>query len=110
MKTAIETTEQVEGPVVNISCTVLPALHQALGTKLDHETYFESTNTWTKRTPALLYGSLLPENQRRMQHMDSAVRRLDRTSEELVLRRNVLRQEEITEEIEIIVLSVAALK
>jgi len=34
----------------------------------------------------LLYGSLLAENQRRMQHMDSAVRRLERTSEELVLR------------------------
>jgi F-type H+-transporting ATPase subunit gamma len=58
----------------------------------------------------LLYGSLLAENQRRMQHMDSAVRRLERTSEELVLRRNVLRQEEITEEIEIIMLSVGALK
>jgi F-type H+-transporting ATPase subunit gamma len=58
----------------------------------------------------LLYGSLLAENQRRMQHMDSATRRLERTSEELVLRRNVLRQEEITEEIEIIMLSVGALK
>lgn len=45
-----------------------------------------------------------------MQHMDSAVRRLERTSEEPVLRRNVLRQEEITEEIEIIMLSVGALK
>ena len=58
----------------------------------------------------LLYSSLLAENQRRMQHMDSAVRRLERTSEELVLRRNVLRQEEITEEIEIIMLSVETLK
>ncbi|HYL15844.1 MAG TPA: FoF1 ATP synthase subunit gamma [Terriglobales bacterium] len=58
----------------------------------------------------LLYSSLLAENQRRMQHMDSAVRRLERTSEELVLRRNVLRQEEITEEIEIIMLSVGALR
>ena len=58
----------------------------------------------------LLYGSLLAENRLRMQHMDSAVRRLEQTSEELVLRRNVLRQEEITEEIEIIMLSVGALK
>ena len=58
----------------------------------------------------LLYGSLFAENQRRMQHMDSAVRRLERTSAELLLRRNVLRQEEITEEIEIIMLSVGALK
>jgi len=55
-----------------------------------------------------LYSSLLAENQRRMQHMDGAVRRLERTSADLFLRRNVLRQEEITEEIEIIMLSVEA--
>jgi len=55
-----------------------------------------------------LYNSLMAENQRRMQHMDSAVRRLERTSTDLLLRRNVLRQEEITEEIEIIMLSVEA--
>ena len=58
----------------------------------------------------LLYGSLLAENQRRMQHMDSAVRRLEQTSADLLLKRNVLRQEEITEEIEIIMLSVGALR
>ena len=57
----------------------------------------------------LLYSSLMAENQRRMQHMDSAIRRLERTSEELLLKRNILRQEEITEEIEIIMLSVEAL-
>lgn len=58
----------------------------------------------------LLYRSLMAENQRRMQHMDSAVRRLERTSSDLLLRRNTLRQEEITEEIEIIMLSVEALE
>ena len=58
----------------------------------------------------LLYSSLMAENQRRMQHMDSAVRRLERTSSDLLLRRNSLRQEEITEEIEIIMLSVEALE
>jgi len=57
----------------------------------------------------LLYSSLLAENQRRMQHMDAAVQRLERRSAELWQRRNVLRQEEITEEIEVIMLSVAAL-
>ena len=57
----------------------------------------------------LLYSSLMAENQRRMQHMDSAVRRLERTSAELWQRRNILRQEEITEEIEVIMLSVEAL-
>ena len=58
----------------------------------------------------LLYNSLMAENQRRMQHMDSAVQRLERTSADLLLRRNTLRQEEITEEIEIIMLSIEALK
>jgi F-type H+-transporting ATPase subunit gamma len=58
----------------------------------------------------LLYSSLMAENQRRMQHMDAAVRRLERTSADLLRRRNILRQEEITEEIEVIMLSVEALE
>ena len=58
----------------------------------------------------LIYSSLMAENQRRMQHMDAAVRRLEKTSAELVRKRNVLRQEEITEEIEVIMLSVEALE
>ena len=57
----------------------------------------------------LLYSSLMAENQRRMQHMDAAVRRLERTSADLLRRRNIIRQEEITEEIEVIMLSVEAL-
>jgi F-type H+-transporting ATPase subunit gamma len=57
----------------------------------------------------LLFSSLMAENQRRIQHMDSAVRRLERTSAELWQKRNILRQEEITEEIEVIMLSVEAL-
>jgi F-type H+-transporting ATPase subunit gamma len=58
----------------------------------------------------ILYSSLMAENQRRMQNMDSAVRRLEKTSAELLRKRNSLRQEEITEEIEIIMLSVGALE
>ncbi len=57
----------------------------------------------------LLYSSLMAENQRRMQHMDAAVRRLERRSTELLRKRNILRQEEITEEIEVIMLSVESL-
>ena len=34
----IGTIAQVHGPVVDIACTVLPPLHQALVSKLDHET------------------------------------------------------------------------
>lgn len=41
--------------------------------------------------------------------MDAAVQRLDRRFAELWQKRNVLRQEEITEEIEVILLSVEAL-
>jgi F-type H+-transporting ATPase subunit gamma len=54
---------------------------------------------------ASFYDSLMAENQRRMHHMEYAVQRIEQDSERLVLRRNSLRQEEITEEIEIIMLS-----
>lgn len=57
------------------------------------------------RLHELLYRSLMIENQARLEHMDAAVQRLDRKSTELFRRRNVLRQEEITEEIEVIMLS-----
>jgi len=58
----------------------------------------------------LLYRSLAAENQRRLRHMDSAVRRLERTLADLVRRRNTLRQEEITEEIEVIMLGAERLQ
>lgn len=57
------------------------------------------------RLHELLYSSLMVENQIRVQHMDSAVQWLERKSAELLRRRNSLRQEEITEEIEVIMLS-----
>jgi F-type H+-transporting ATPase subunit gamma len=53
----------------------------------------------------LFYSALLAENERRLQHLDGALRRVERTREDLSLRGNALRQEEITEEIEIILLS-----
>ena len=54
---------------------------------------------------ALAYTSLMAENHRRLEHLEGAVRRLEQDSAELSRRRNVLRQEEITEEIEVIMLS-----
>ena len=54
----------------------------------------------------IFYGSLMAENRRRVQHMDHAVGRIDENSRSLVLERNSLRQEEITEEIEVIMLSI----
>jgi len=53
----------------------------------------------------ILYQSLMAEHQQRLQHLDSAIRRLDRQCAELTRRGYALRQEEITEEIELILLS-----
>jgi len=56
----------------------------------------------------VFYSALLAENQRRVQHMDGALRRLEDRSARMVRACNRLRQEEITEEIEVIMLSPAA--
>ncbi len=53
----------------------------------------------------VLYSSLMAENRQRQAHMDSALQRLDEDSTHLKLVYNTQRQEEITEEIEIILLS-----
>jgi len=53
----------------------------------------------------ILSGSLMAENLDRLRHMDAAGRHIDREAERLRLRRNSLRQEEITEEIELLLLS-----
>jgi F-type H+-transporting ATPase subunit gamma len=58
----------------------------------------------------LFYGSLMAENLRRQQHMDNAIRSIEQDSVQLFQKRNMLRQEEITEEIEVIMLSAEALK
>jgi F-type H+-transporting ATPase subunit gamma len=58
----------------------------------------------------VFYSSLMAENLRRFQHMDQAIQRLEKDTAELVLKRNSLRQEEITEEIEVIMLSAEALR
>ena len=54
---------------------------------------------------ALFYTALDVENQRRIQHLEAATRRLEEKITQLTLRANTLRQEEITEEIEVILLS-----
>lgn len=56
---------------------------------------------------ALLYSSLLAEHQRRIGHLDGALGRIDDRIGALTLTRNRLRQEEITEEIELILLNLA---
>ncbi|WP_437559614.1 F0F1 ATP synthase subunit gamma [Acidithiobacillus sulfuriphilus] len=57
----------------------------------------------------MLYRSLMVENRRRLQHMDNATHRLEQRMEELRRQRNQLRQEEITNEIEVIMLGQAIL-
>ena len=54
---------------------------------------------------AIFWRSLMAENRRRAQHMDNAVRRVEENARALERERNALRQEEITEEIEVIMLS-----
>jgi len=53
----------------------------------------------------ILYGSLLTENDRRVKHLGDAVRYLDKQCVDLTHRANALRQEQITEEIEVLLLS-----
>jgi len=57
----------------------------------------------------VFYASLMAENRKRLEHMESAIRRLEKDEARLRLRYNALRQEEIIEEIEIIMLSAEAL-
>ena len=53
----------------------------------------------------MLYTSLMAENRNRVAHLEGAVKHLDDKSEELSRQYNALRQEEIIEEIEVILLS-----
>lgn len=53
----------------------------------------------------IFYSALLAEHQQRLQHLEGALQRLDRRQRDFHRRQNVLRQEEITQEIEIILLS-----
>jgi F-type H+-transporting ATPase subunit gamma len=59
--------------------------------------------------PCLFHASLMAENRRRLEHMERALARMQTKIEDLGRRRNALRQEEITEEIEVILLSAESL-
>lgn len=52
--------------------------------------------------------SLIAENRRRLEHMEGALKRLDDITARVARRMNASRQEEITEEIEVIMLSAEA--
>lgn len=55
----------------------------------------------------MFYTSLMAEQQQRIQHLDGAMKRLEERMRDLALKRNTLRQEEIVEEIEVILLGAA---
>jgi len=57
----------------------------------------------------ILYTSLMAESRQRVAHLEGAVQHMDEQSEELFRQGNVLRQEEIIEEIEVILLSSVSL-
>lgn len=58
---------------------------------------------------AMLYTSLMTESHNRVTHLEGAVNHLDDESDELARQCNALRQEEIIEEIEVILLSASSL-
>lgn len=53
----------------------------------------------------IFYSSLMAENRSRLRHMEQAIQRLEEKTADLQRRQNILRQEEITEEIEVIMLN-----
>jgi F-type H+-transporting ATPase subunit gamma len=57
----------------------------------------------------ILYTSLIAENYKRITHLEGAVKHMDEESEKLARQCNALRQEEIIEEIEVILLSASDL-
>lgn len=57
----------------------------------------------------VFYTSLMVENQMRLEHMEKAIQRLEKKEIQLSLNYNKVRQEEIIEEIEVILLSAEAL-
>ncbi len=54
---------------------------------------------------AIFYSALMAESRARLEHLESALQRLERDQTDLLRKRNILRQEEITEEIEVLMLS-----
>lgn len=56
----------------------------------------------------IFYSSLMAENRSRLRHMEQAIQRLEEKTADLQRHQNILRQEEITEEIEVIMLNADA--
>ena len=93
--TALPTTPATQAPVLNLA----PATF--FSELVDHYLFAVLHET--------IYTSLMAENHRRVEHMGGAVSHLEQTLTTLARRSRSLRQEEITEEIEVILLSAEGL-
>lgn len=72
--------------------------------------FFQLTNQYLYAVlHEVFYASLMVENHKRLKHMNNAIHYLEKNQVQLSLSYNKLRQEEIIEEIEIILLSAEAL-
>lgn len=87
-------------PTNKISPLITLPPHQLLVQLLEHY-LFALSHAW-------FYSALMAENQQRVQHLEQADRHMEKQLDEMGKRRNVLRQEEIVEEIEVILLSAEA--
>ena len=58
----------------------------------------------------IFYGALLAENRARVAHLEGSIQRLEKEASQLERKRNVLRQEEITQEIELLMLNAERLR
>lgn len=75
---------------------------------LSAEAFFErlTEQYFSAALHEIFHASLMAENQRRIRHLEGAIQRLEEKTGELARRSRSLRQEEITEEIEVILLAV----
>ncbi len=95
----------VESPHKNFGFACPPLLNlppaQFLAQLTDHYLY--------AALHEVFYTALMMENHMRLEHMENAIHRLEKNDTQLRLQYNRVRQEEITEEIEVILLSAEAL-
>lgn len=95
-------TDLLEQPVAQSNPPMLNLAPEALILELSDQFLFAVLHE-------ILFLSLLEENHFRISHLDGAVKYLDKQLTELTRRSYALRQEEIIEEIEVILLSAASL-
>jgi len=100
-------TEKLLPPFLNLLQTKKEYFNHPPLLNVSPETFFlELTEHYLFNTlHRILYDSLMAENMQRVQHLQNAVKHLDDKTGELARKTNTLRQEEIIEEIEIILLN-----